>query len=92
MSKRITIWVTKYALTKGIYSVSAEIKGGMAVSGDRYPACFHGDGREWHRTESGAHRRADRMRTDKIAALRKQIAKLEAMKFDAAPSGGEARG
>lgn len=41
----------------------------------------HGEGREWHRTLEGARKRAEIMRMAKIANLKKQIAKLEKLKF-----------
>ena len=72
-------WITKYSLTKGIQlweggvSESCET---MFCAGGRYA---HGN--DWHRTEAAAIARAEKMRADKILGLRKQIAKLEAMRF-----------
>ena len=43
-------------------------------------AYFHKN--EWHDDKGTAIARAEGMRVSKIASLKKQIAKLEAMKFD----------
>jgi hypothetical protein len=79
-----TVFVTQYALRGGIKEVELiETDGGMAVvkwegalNGQWY---FHGKG--WHRTREAAVERAEEMRVAKIASLRKQIAKLEKLKF-----------
>lgn len=78
------IWVTKYALTQGVFEDDAEpstVSNGLVVLRQRGNLCLHGDGREWHRTRESALRRADAMRKAKIAALKKQIAKLESIDF-----------
>ncbi len=76
------IYVTKYALTKGIEKVSARIDGELAAedvkSWRRY---FHGEGREWHRTMKAAVAKAEQMRDAKIKSLRKAISKLEQRTF-----------
>lgn len=76
------VWISKYALTKGIYQVegkTCEDSGspGMFV-GREY---FHGEGKQWHRTEREAVHRAEDMRAAKLVNLKKQIAKLERMEF-----------
>lgn len=76
------LWITKYALTHGIQVVNCKVEGYVAKGpGLQY---FLGEGREWHRTSSGAADQAEKMRINMIASLRKSIAKLEAMSFDAA--------
>lgn len=81
--KMITGYITRYALTVGIIKREGEI----ADSGS-----FHykdpeewGISSIWHTdfrlTESEALARAEDMRKKKIASLKKQIAKLEAMIF-----------
>ena len=83
---QITVYITKYALTKGIYEI-------VAVQGESHPEsiqqktlpgemsiCLH-EGQDWHRTYSSACNRAKQMRDEKIDSLSKQIAKLEKMKF-----------
>lgn len=78
------IWVTKYALTSGIFvRPDAEISedGRMATvrSGPRLPEHYHGN--DWHPTEQAALAHAERMRANKIESLKKQIGKLEALRF-----------
>jgi hypothetical protein len=41
------------------------------------------DRKDWHRTPEAALARAEEMRRDKIASLKKILAKLEAIKFSA---------
>lgn len=82
MNNIITAYITKYALTQGIWKCTAEtvrdVEGMIVVrrSGN-YPAYFHGEGKEWHRTEEEAFQRVDEMRRKKIKSLEKQIEKLE---------------
>lgn len=79
------IWISKYALTAGIYAAEAKINGDMVVCGidpkgrHCFNMCFHGEGREWHRTEAEAIDRAEDMRTRKIKSLQKQLAKVSNM-------------
>jgi len=80
------VWITKYALTLGIFEIEAE----ACVTNDdlisyRALGCmtqyFHGEGKEWHRTREAAVAKAEGMVDQKLQSLRKQIKKLEAMKF-----------
>jgi hypothetical protein len=85
----ITVWLTDNALTTGICKKTARISN-IDISGKtiyvqigKYTgAYFHGQGIEWHRTESSAIARADEMRKAKIASLKKQIANLKKLKFE----------
>lgn len=91
--ERIRVWITKYALTEGIQLVDAEWSPAFPsmVSYGGEGLCrqnAHGEGNDWHRTPKAAVRRAEEMRRKKIASLRKQIVKLEAMTF-AAPASDE---
>lgn len=77
---RFPAWITKYALTRGVYCTTVEDHFdisptfvGDANSSDN----FHGN--DWHRTRDAAIAHAEAMRTKKIASLKKQIAKLQAM-------------
>jgi hypothetical protein len=79
--EQITAWVTKYALTVGVKKVKGEVcHGGNSemLSYDRYS---HAHGKDWHRTSEAARIDAERRRTAKIASLKKQIAKLEALQI-----------
>jgi len=42
--------------------------------------CVHGN--DWHRTEEAAIKRAEEMRLKKIASVKKQLGKLEKMRFE----------
>ena len=79
---RFTAWVTKYALTCGIKQMEVEdwhdARPGMVLN-TKTITTYHVP--DWHRTEAEAKARAEEMRAAKIASLRKQIAKLEAMEF-----------
>jgi hypothetical protein len=89
-TKKFKAWITKYALTQGIYEIGAvvcdtdesgdmieEIK--LAAATSNY---YHGKGRDWHETKESAIACAEEMRKKKIAAMKKQIVKLEQMKFE----------
>ena len=79
------VWITKYALTEGVYSSEAAacssphmivIKGDSINKSDQY---FHRG--EWFESLSGAFYAVDAMRQRKIQSLRKQIARLEELSF-----------
>ena len=76
------IWNTKYALSEGVIEQEGEeVSDSMVKVG---PLMYlHGEGREWHRTPESAAARAEAMRKAKIASVRKQLARLEALRFDA---------
>ncbi len=79
---------TKYALTTGIDEVDLEIVEEVWGFTESYETCFRNwykKGRDWHETRESALARAEEMRKEKIASLRKQIAKLEAMRFGEEP-------
>jgi hypothetical protein len=86
------VWISKYALTRGIYAVESatipregDIKFTATVAVDGPPHLIP-IGRtykqnEWHLTKKEAIKRADIMRENKIRALEKQIYKLKHMDF-----------
>ena len=84
MSEKFKAFITKYAMTQGILEreveVCAEVSTQM-VKGTGVFECYHGEGRDWHRTREGAVARAEEMRRKKIASLKNTIKKLEATKF-----------
>lgn len=83
--ERFTAFITKYALTNGIEQYPVRISSEhptMAVSeSGGYTGYYHGEGKDWHRTLNSAIARAFEMRENKLASLRKQIAKLEKLDF-----------
>ena len=84
----ITAWVTKYALTRGIFKVRGmvpakrlklfEYKPSKAIYAHSRSRAY---GSEWHRTEEAALARANDLRELKIAALKRQLDRLENMTF-----------
>lgn len=78
------VWITKYALSTGIFEMDVESQSedGKAVYGKAWNQCFHGQGVEWCKTKAAAIARAEEMRNKKITSLKKQIDKLENMKFE----------
>ncbi len=78
------VYVTKYALTKGIFEMNVESQSedGKSVFGKAWDQFYHGQGLEWCKDKASAIARAEEMRQKKIASLKKQIKKLEAMQFE----------
>jgi hypothetical protein len=79
-----TIFVTKYALTKGVMTYPKDHDGDCFVvvkdkNGLNGTAIFHG--KDWHLTMEAAQKRAEEMRIKKVASLKKQIKELENLKF-----------
>lgn len=75
------VWVSKYALTRGVFEVTVEdCSPPMVKTLDNYPSFYHGD--DWHRTKAEAVVKAEKMRAAKIISVRRQLNKLEKMKFD----------
>jgi hypothetical protein len=78
----LTVWVTKYAITKGIEELrveqSSQSPSMVTVKGPSGLGflSFHGEGNEWHRTQEAAVVRANQMVAAKIVSLDKQRAKL----------------
>jgi len=80
------VWITKYALTKGIFEIEAEVCEFISPDmikevGCEYPTYYHGKGKDWHKTREDAVKRADEIRKKKVVSLRKKIEKLESMIF-----------
>ena len=80
------VWITKYALTQGIFEIEAEECGmgfpGMIQTKEEYPSYYHKEGKDWHRSKESAIKRAEEMRQKKISSLKKKLEKLEKMKFE----------
>lgn len=75
------VWITKYALTQGIFKKDVEDCGdGMVMDkSSTLPVFYHGS--DWHRDWESAVAKANAMRDRKIQSLKKKIAELEGMKF-----------
>ena len=78
------VWITKYALTDGIIEVDAELCGldMISASWDNGTRCNNFEGQEWWNTKKYAIKHAEEMRQKKIASLKKQIEKLEGVRFE----------
>lgn len=81
-----TVFVTRYALTQGIFEVSAEIHEdsqskmvSYRAEGSRFTQYAHGT--DWHKDYESALKKSELMRTKKIASLLKQISKLQSIDF-----------
>lgn len=86
MEGNTKVWITRYALTNGIYEIDVEPpsagSAGMIVDrSNGYEQPFHGEGKDWHRTKMSAVSQARAMRKKKIASLEKTIARLERLTF-----------
>lgn len=62
--------------------VERKSEDGKSVYGKAWNQCFHGQGVEWCKTKEEAIVRAEEMKKRKIVSLKKQIEKLEKMKFE----------
>ena len=78
-------WISKYALSKGIIEVNAEISENsdqiIKCYIEGYHMTFFGENKEWHRTWEEAFEMAEKRRDKRIASLKKQLKTLEQLKF-----------
>ena len=78
-------WISKYALTKGVFQIDARETQQSSMIADvtngRSGIYYHREGRDWHRTEEMALAKAEAMRRARIASLKKQVRKLEDSRF-----------
>jgi len=79
--KTITAYITKYALTRGIVAITSRLRVGsdLITTNEKYPQYLHKG--NWFSTEEEAKVDAENRRKKKIASLKKQIEKLEKLKF-----------
>lgn len=84
-----TFWMTKYALSGGIQEVRGEIHiaderyATIRMPGSQFPSGYK-IGTDVFYTEAEAISNAEERRKLKILSLKKQIAKLEKLKFEGA--------
>ena len=78
------VWITKYALTDGIIEAEGEPYGleWISASWDNGYRCNDFKQGEWFDIKERAIQKAEEMRQEKIASLKKQIKKLEEMRFE----------
>lgn len=80
----VKVYITKYALSSGIFSVHGELfANDGAVSYRREGGRFieHAHGKDFHLTAEEALARAEEMRISKLKSLEKKIKNLSEMKF-----------
>ncbi|WP_164097387.1 hypothetical protein [Serratia marcescens] len=82
MSKLTKIFVTKYALSAGPFSVMAEITDEGSMASWKGPGYWnYAHGKEFWLTEEEALADCQRRREAKLASIDKQAKKLQAMTF-----------
>jgi len=77
-SEPFTVFVTKYALSKGIIEAQVEttsFDGTVQIVGKQIHL-FHGEGKDWHRTLEGAQDRVYTMKEARMRALQHAVHKL----------------
>lgn len=80
--EQIKAWVTKYSLTEGILCVNGNICHSINSGMLEYNNYGIAHGKDWHRTEEDALKRAEEMRINKIMSLKKSISKMEKLEFN----------
>lgn len=75
------VFITKFALTKGIFELEVEDCGGGMVKGESWHEYFHREGDQWHKTIESAQAKALEMKDKKIKSLEKQIARVKKLEF-----------
>lgn len=76
------IWITKYALTRGIIEREVEDRGDGIVKDDSSYITSYYHKKDYCLDYESAIAKAEEMRKKKIESLKKQIEKLEKMKFE----------
>lgn len=82
--KKKTIYVTRWALTKGIQQVEAAVDDDGTYASYKPEGWFYSvylHGRDFHLTKEAAKARAEEMRLRKIQTTEKALAKLKALGF-----------
>lgn len=78
------VWITKYALTKGIIEMEVELCENPQMVKEaktEWGNYFHTNGVEWHSNKETAIVKAEEMRMNKLKSLQKQIDKLNKLSF-----------
>lgn len=78
------VWISKYALTQGIYEAevtTSETGWVYQPISKEFPYGASIPLKNWHANRYDAVQQAQRMRDDKIKSLEQQIAKLRALEF-----------
>lgn len=83
--EKVHVWVTKYALTSGIFECDAEICSDVStdmirIKRNHFDEYFHKN--EWYTSKLDAIVRAEEMKEKKINSLNKQLNKISNINFD----------
>ncbi len=75
------VWISKFALTKGVYEIEVESTSIDAIvkTTDRYPSYFLE--RQYHLTREEAVEQARKMQDAKLKSLEKQMNKISKLNF-----------
>lgn len=76
-----TIYVTKYALSDGVFKAEAEISGKSATWKDAEGHRWFMYGKDFWLTREEALADCERRRTNKLASIEKQKVKLQKLQF-----------
>ena len=82
------VWITTDVLRKGIREREVFISSywtdvvSWQETGARVDEYAFGEAKNWHRTRAGAIARAEEMRLARIEALKNELARLEALRFE----------
>lgn len=78
------VWITKYALTDGVIEADVESCSSniASVSWDNGTRCMNLHWSECYLSKEFAIKQAEEIRQKKIESLKKQIKKLEEMRFE----------
>jgi len=82
MRTTMTVYVTQYALTKGIFTRKVETTNFPDLVVDTNEARVSYSKPYWHESEAEALEHAETMRQKKICSLKNQLAKMEALSFE----------
>lgn len=84
MAEQVKIYVSKYALSSGIFEAMAKVNDGMATcKRGQFTEFFHG--KQWHYTKDDAIAEAEEMRIRKLKSLDNKAKKIAALKFEVSP-------
>jgi hypothetical protein len=81
---KMKVWVTKYALTQGLFEMNAEIidRGARHVyAKGKTPTGHSLFTREWTKTREEAVAKAEKMKTARIASLKRSIKNMQDKTF-----------
>lgn len=85
MPRGTTVWITKFATTTGIFERDAMVIDDRMVRLANLPGEYGGIYYHkpfWHETREEAITHAKQLQAKKLVSLRRQLAKVEGLRFD----------